>query len=88
MNLQVVSYDLDRPGQNYPEIVTRLTALGARRILFSQWMLRTNMTAQQLRDDLLKHIDANDRLLVVNVTNAPMAWNNLQVEIKTAFNLA
>lgn len=85
--VHVVSYDLNRPGQQYPPIIERLRALGARRIQFSQWMLRSNMTAQQLRDDLRRHIDANDRLLVVDVTNAPMAWSNLEFDILPAFNL-
>jgi hypothetical protein len=87
MRVHVVSYDLHTPGQNYPAIVQRLQALGAKRVLFSQWMLKSSMTAEQLRDDLVRYIDVNDRILVVDVTNAPMAWRNLQTEIKTAFNL-
>jgi len=87
MNVHTVSYDLDAPGQLYPAIIGRLTALGAKRIQFSHWMLRSNMTAAELRDDLLRYIDSNDRLLVVDVTNAPMAWHNLETQIKTAFNL-
>jgi hypothetical protein len=88
MRLHLVSYDLNRPGQNYPAIVTRLEQLGATRILYSQWMLRNAMTADQLRDDLMRFIDQNDRLLVADVSNAPLAWYNLQVDIKPAFNLA
>ena len=87
MHTHIVSYDLNKPGQNYPAIVTRLEQLGAKRILYSQWMLKSTMTAEQLRDDLKRQIDVNDRLLVTDITNAPMAWFNLQVEIKTAFNL-
>lgn len=88
MNLHVVSYDLDQPGQAYPAIIGRLQQLNAQRLEYSQWMLRSAMTAAQLRDDLRRYIDANDRLLVIDVTNAPMAWHNLQIEIKPAFNLA
>jgi CRISPR-associated endonuclease Cas2 len=87
MRTHVVSYDLDKPGQNYPLIVKRLEQIGAKRIQFSQWMLKNTATATALRDDLAKYIDENDRLLVVDVTNAPMAWHNLEVEIKTTFNL-
>lgn len=87
MNLLVVSYDLDKPGQNYPAIITRLQQLGAKRVQWSQWMLRSSMTATGLRDDLLGYSDANDRLLVVDATNAPMAWHNLEVQIASAFNL-
>lgn len=88
MKLHLVSYDLHTPGQNYPAIVTRLQLLGAKRVLYSQWMLRSHMDSAQLRDDLRRYIDANDRLLVVEVTQAPMAWHNLQTQITTAFNLS
>ena len=87
MNVHVVSYDLNQPGQVYPRIVGRLKALGAQRVQHSQWMLRTSQTASQLRDDLLSYIDNNDRLLVADVTNAPMAWHYLEIQIKPAFNL-
>jgi len=87
VKLHVVSYDLDKPGQNYPAIITRLQQLGAKRVQFSQWMLHSTLTAEQLRDDLLRYLDANDRLLVIDATNAPMAWRNLQTQIATAFNL-
>jgi CRISPR-associated endonuclease Cas2 len=88
MHLHVVSYDLDKPGQNYPAIIKRLEQLGAKRIQFSQWMLKSTMTAAELRDDLARFIDATDMLLVVDATNAPMAWTKLKVEIKPAFNLS
>jgi CRISPR-associated endonuclease Cas2 len=86
--IHAVSYDLNTPGQNYPAIQKRLEQLGAKRIQYSHWMLKSSMTASQLRDDLRLHIDTNDRLLVVDVTNAPMAWHNLQIEIKPTFNLS
>lgn len=87
MKLQLVSYDLNTPGQNYPAIVNRLQSIGATRILYSQWLVRTAMTAEQLRDDLVRYLDANDGILVADVTNSPMAWRSLRAEIKTTFNL-
>jgi hypothetical protein len=87
MRLHVVSYDLNRPGQNYPALFARLAQLGAQRILYSQWMLKSALTASQLCDDLVRHIDPNDMILVIDASNSPMAWNKLKVEIKTTFNL-
>jgi hypothetical protein len=88
MHLLVVSYDLDQPGQNYRAIIARLEQLGARRIQFSQWMLKSSLTAVGLRDDLARFTDSNDMLLVIDATNAPMAWTKLKVEITTTFNLS
>lgn len=87
MNLHSVSYDLLTPGKDYATLYTRLQGLGARRVLFSQWMLKSTMTAVQLRDDLKRYIDSNDRLLVINTTDGSMAWTTLQADIKTVFSL-
>lgn len=87
MRMFLVSYDLNRPGQQYASLINRLEQLGARRVLYSQWMLRTATPVEALRNDLQRFLDAGDGILVVDVTNAPMAWSNLQSEIKTTFNL-
>jgi hypothetical protein len=50
-------------------------------------MLKSTMTAAQIRDDMKRFIDVTDRLLVVDVSEVPMAWTKLLVEIKPAFNL-
>jgi hypothetical protein len=83
-----VSYDLITPGKDYKRLYDRLAALGARRVLLSQWMLKSTMSATQLRDDLQLYIDRNDRLLVINVSTGAMAWTTLESDIKTAFSLA
>ena len=87
MRLFLVSYDLINPGQAYPPIVGRLEALGAKKVLFSEWMLRGSMTATQLRDDLQRYMDANDQLLVIDISGSEMAWTRLQIDIKPTFNL-
>ncbi len=69
MKAYTISYDLDKPGQDYTRLITRLQQHGAVRILFSQWALKTTWSAVQLRDDLKSYIDTNDRLLVTQVTD-------------------
>jgi len=69
MKTYLISYDLDKPGQNYQALIGRLTALGAFRVLMSQWALKSDRTSVQVRDDLKMCIDANDRLLVTLVTD-------------------
>lgn len=87
--LYSVSYDLLSPGKDYQKLYDRLSALGGRRVLYSQWMTKGAFTAEQLRDDLRRYVDANDRLLVICVTDGSMAWSgSLLTEIKSAFSLA
>jgi CRISPR/Cas system-associated endoribonuclease Cas2 len=64
-----ISYDLDTPGRDYQRLFARLLEHGAFRVQLSQWALATTWTAVQLRDDLMKYIDSNDRLLVVQIAD-------------------
>ena len=74
-----ISYDLLKPGQNYDSLIARLTALGAVRVEYSHWILKTaTMTAVSIRDDLRRFVDANDRLLVAGLTGEA-AWTTLLV---------
>lgn len=82
MALYLISYDLNRPEQNYPELITALRNLGAQRALYSQWAVqRTGTTPQGLRDYVWQFMDANDRLLVADMTSGGYAWYNLMVNI-------
>jgi len=73
-----VSYDLDKPGQNYHPLISELERLGGIKILYSEWIVRSQMTAVQLRDHLRAFIDGNDMLLVVALTGEA-AWTSLMV---------
>ncbi len=75
MSVFIVSYDLRQPGRNYQPLYDRLSGWGAIAVLQSVWAIKANTTSEELRNDLLSRMDANDGLLVATTTNA--AWNNL-----------
>ena len=74
----LISYDLDKPGQDYPRLIGELERLGAVRILYSEWILQSTSSAVQIRDWLKSFIDGNDMLLVVALTGEA-AWTRLMV---------
>lgn len=78
MKTYLISYDLDKPGQDYTGIIARLKELGASKILFSEWVLRNEATAVAIRDDLKRFIDPTDMLLVVALTGEA-AWTKLMI---------
>ncbi len=56
----LISYDLDKPGQNYDKVIAALTAVGATRVLFSQWIVRwNNTTAASIRSYVWANMDSN-----------------------------
>ncbi len=59
-----ISYDLLKPGQNYDSLIARLVALGAVKVEYSQWVLKTaTLDATSIRNDLARFMDANDLYL-------------------------
>lgn len=77
-NKYLISYDLDKPGQDYPRLIKELERLGALRILYSEWIFRSTSTAVEIRDHLRSFIDSNDMLLVVALTGEA-AWTGLMI---------
>ena len=78
MNHYMVSYDLLKPGKDYDNLISRLSELGATRILFSQWELNSTASASEVCADLRQHIDSNDRLLVTGL-NGYASWTGLLI---------
>jgi CRISPR-associated endonuclease Cas2 len=76
-----VTYDLDKPGQDYTDLWNELDSLGAQRVQESVWVVRYSGKTVELRDLLKNYIDSNDRLLVVR--SAFWASVRSMVDIKT-----
>ncbi len=69
----MIGYDLNRPGQDYADLIARIKSRGAWwHHLDSTWLVDTALTATQMRDDLKGSIDSDDELLVINVSDD--AW--------------
>lgn len=82
MAVNLISYDLDKPGQDYPRLITELERLGAVKVLYSEWIFRSTSSAVEIRDWLKSFIDSNDMLLVVALTGEA-AWTGLMVSTDT-----
>jgi hypothetical protein len=64
----LVSYDLNRPGQNYASIIGEIKKLGPFiPVLKSAWLVDTSRTAIQIQDALYPVIDVTDRLFITRV---------------------
>lgn len=72
----MIVYDLERRGEDYEPLLNALRQLGSLHPLYSKWVLRTTLTAVQIRNHLQQFIDPNDLLLVVGLTGEA-AWTRL-----------
>ena len=68
--LYLISYDLMAPGKDYKDLWAALRAIGAVRVLESEWLTRrVNTSPINLANHLLQFMDANDRIFVTEVAN-------------------
>ncbi|WP_030529782.1 hypothetical protein [Phycicoccus jejuensis] len=75
MATKLICYDLNRPHQEYDELIDAIKGLGPWwRHLDSTWVVRTSLSTSQIRDQLASLMDGDDELLVVDVTSRPRAW--------------
>ncbi len=72
----LIGYDLMRPGQNYQALFAAIEALGPHwHPLDSTWIVRSSLSAVGIRDRLIAHMDANDKLLVAHMAGEAAWWN-------------
>lgn len=88
-----VSYDLNKPGQNYEPLIAKIKTLGNwAKIQKSFWYINSVLTAEQAVEILWKVMDANDSLYVVNATNNSASWRGLskeaEAQIKQQWNVS
>ncbi|MEU9388611.1 hypothetical protein AB0D86_01240 [Streptomyces sp. NPDC048324] len=66
----MISYDLKKPGQDYTTLIKEIKSLGSWcHALKSTWLVDTLKSSQQVHSALRAHMDSNDLILVVNITN-------------------
>ncbi|MCA9751669.1 MAG: hypothetical protein KC591_05720 [Gemmatimonadetes bacterium] len=71
----LVSYDLNRPGQDYGGLYDAIKALGDWcHPLESTWLIDTTLGASPIAERLRANIDRNDSLLVIGVTQDYAGW--------------
>lgn len=83
MSALLISYDLNKPGQNYNELYEKIKALGTWwHYLDSTWIVESSLTPSQAFDRLKPSLDDSDSVLIMNITGdnysgwlSQGAWN-------------
>lgn len=77
MKSLIIEYDLCSPGQNYDELYKAIKSYSKwGHITKSTWLIKTSDSCEKVRDNLLKHLDKNDRLFVGELSGTA-AWYNV-----------
>lgn len=71
-----INYDLRAPGRDYKSLHSYIKSFdGWCHLLESCWLVRTWQTAGDIRDNLKRHVDPNDKVATFDVTNVSWATN-------------
>lgn len=71
----LVTYDLHQPGRDYTAVDTYLQGHPSYwRFLASAWVIVTASPPDQVRDQLVRLVDANDQVFVVDISRCGAAW--------------
>lgn len=75
MKTLLVAYDLKSPGQDYKPVYEYLKGYVTYwHHLDSTWLIKTDRSAVDVRDDLTALADSNDKILVLEVSSSAYAW--------------
>ena len=77
MTIFVIGYDLHpKAGETYGELIEAVKSLGGAwwHCLDSTWLVKSTLSAAQVRDALWKHMRNDDQLLVVTYSR-DAAWD-------------
>lgn len=80
----LISYDLRVPetSDDYKRLITYIKSFSLwAKPLYSVWFVKTSKTCSQVRDEIKRETDANDRALVIEVTDADWATSNVDTEV-------
>lgn len=72
-----MSYDLRKPGRDYSSLHSHLKEYkGWAKPLESVWLIKSSLSCLQVGESIYSHLDGNDKLLVIDVTNKKGVWSD------------
>lgn len=73
----MITYDLNSQGQQYDKVIQAIKDASTG-VWCSYWkssyLIKSNLTVQQVSDRITPHLDSNDRLLVIEVKQNYQGW--------------
>ena len=84
MKTYLISYDLRVPetSEDYQKLIKLIKGYsGWAKPLKSVWFIKTSKSVSEVRDELNKETDANDGLLVIDITGANWGTVGISTEV-------
>ena len=69
MSVLLITYDLKRPGQDYPDLLKYIKGHAWARLSESSYAIETSLSPSAVLAQARKFIDANDTIFVITLTS-------------------
>ena len=77
MAVYMITYDLNNPGQNYNDVIEAIKD-SSNDVWCSFWkssyLIKSNLTVQQVSDKITPYLDKNDRLIAIECKKNYQGW--------------
>lgn len=77
LNSKIITYDLRAPGRNYDNVYQYIQSYSVwGKLTESTWFINSPKSCIQIRDEIKRLVDYNDRIFVAELTGVA-AWLNV-----------
>lgn len=70
----LVTYDLNRAGQNYDGLIDAIKSYSCKHVMQSVWFVKSDSSANEISEHLRAFIDNNDNLFVGEINYNHAGW--------------
>lgn len=73
----MITYDLNAPTQNYNDVIQAIkdASTGVWCTYWkSSFLIKSNLSVQEVSDKITPHLDSNDKLLIIEVNKNYQGW--------------
>lgn len=76
MAVYMITYDLNKQGQNYSKVIQTINECSIEQysVWKSSYLIKSDMTAKQISDKISQFLDENDKMIVVEVNGNYDGW--------------
>ncbi|MHB8124692.1 MAG: hypothetical protein ACYDEJ_03450 [Desulfitobacteriaceae bacterium] len=76
MAAYMITYDLNKQGKDYKGVYDAIkeSAINWCHYWDSAWLIKSNLTVQQIADNIKPHLDGDDRLIAIEVKQNYQGW--------------
>ena len=76
MKKYIITYDLNKPGQDYESLINEIKRYNWIKVMKSTWFVKSSKSAQEIYTHLRRYIDDSDRIFISEITRNHAGWLN------------